>query len=68
MIAVECKCGFTEHDLNTVLQAEVIADRHESSFTRRAYQHATKIIDDRDRGESRQRITRVARCGRGGKR
>lgn len=43
-MAIHCKCGWRHEGCETRIEAEVIADRHESSDVRRAYRHDTLIV------------------------
>lgn len=41
----ECKCGWhTEARVNSQVEAEVLADRHESADYRRPYRHNVTVL------------------------
>jgi len=44
-VKLDCKCGwFVEQlDVTDLLEAELVADRHESKDIRRPYRHETRI-------------------------
>jgi hypothetical protein len=46
MSTVYCKCGWKREGCETQIEAEVIADRHESADIRRSYRHNTEIIKE----------------------
>jgi len=45
-MSIFCKCGWKHEGCESQLQAEVIADRHESANIRRAYRHDTLIVQE----------------------
>ncbi len=43
---ISCKCGWrTEEDVETKIEAEVLADRHEQAGWRHGYQHDTNLVE-----------------------